>query len=177
MENKEQSTWVWNPSVHIPEEYWTETPKRKELQAEKHQALIEDQAMEECEKIKGTETFYFENEKIEPVSIDNGSCLKLKTVKTMPVIKYTPPKKVKALWLGQTEGDVEIKKFEDLRFKHVGFIPNVTRDELKERYLLAGGHTYQSKYRWSKYQEGIKGKYYIFESARDLYLWMAEGEE
>lgn len=98
-----------------------------------------------------------------------------------PIASYQKPKQVKALWLGQTEGDVEVESFDLLLKKRaVGFIPNEYNERMfilmrgKDRGISIGIniHQYTSRER----METDPGIYYIFPTARDLYLWMAEGE-
>jgi hypothetical protein len=91
---------------------------------------------------------------------------------------YRKPRLVKALWLGQDEGEFEIDTFDMLLYcDSVGVIIN------SDKYILHTGGpdrgiAIQAHWQWASRaeQEKYKCKYYIFESARDLYLWMAEGK-
>lgn len=94
---------------------------------------------------------------------------------------YAKPKQVKALWLGQTEGDVEIAKHEQLLNQAcVGFVTE-HGDKMfilmrgSDRGIIVGRNVHQ--YSTVDKCRNERGIYYIFPTARDLYLWMAEGEE
>lgn len=95
---------------------------------------------------------------------------------------YRKPKLVKALWLGQTEGDIECSTYESLlnSLKYVGVITEC--DCFKGKRMMV--KTEGVKQGWSfavntmieNEETNYAGEYYKFESARDLYRWLAEGE-
>lgn len=165
---KEQSTYVFCRPEYTGEEDYIE-PK-------KYTCCSCGARMEKADLVKHAgecdvkEQIKSANKTFRPLEIPTVRKLKVKLKK----YDYTPPKKVKALWLGQTDGDVEYK---DAYYLYID-----------NKYIGIGN----GKKRFSLYYEngqeiGIIGtnccalsdsdNYYIFETARDLYLWMAEGEE
>lgn len=138
--------------------------------------------IENCkdDQVQLSNGYYIRTEYIDSIiQEDDKSCPETVTVKN----EYTKPKKVKALWLEQTKGEVEYEDLNSLweHNKYVGFV----WDGNNKRYLLCA--TLQideliflrAGYRANPDQECTRmyGKAYIFESAKDLYRWLAEGEE
>lgn len=99
------------------------------------------------------------------------------------LVPYAQPKQVKAIWLGQTEGDVEIESFTEMvaMIDYLGFIPE---EKHGSKYMVQTDHeqigiAVNGYSQWDSCgaQGENRGIYYIFPTARDLYLWMAEGKE
>lgn len=91
---------------------------------------------------------------------------------------YATPKRVKALWLGQTEGEVSLEYFEQMHGDYIGLKAGGRRYILQTSgdsngFATRGNGTYTTKTQ----QKSLNAVYLKFNSARDLYLWMAEGEE
>lgn len=87
-------------------------------------------------------------------------------------------KKVKALWL-ELENLNQYNSFEELLTtqNYIGFVP----EGYEWRYIivisgLCRGSSVKSEGTFSSEHSSEKGTYYTFESAKELYLWMAEGE-
>lgn len=95
---------------------------------------------------------------------------------------YQKPQQVKALWLGQTEGDVEFDDFDELldsKYEYIGHIPNDgcfegLRFHIKKNGVRQG---YAIKINTITDIQGKVGDFYLFETELALLRWMAEGEE
>ena len=172
---KEQSVYVFNRPEYIGEEYYVKPAKyiccncgTRSVFSNLVQHAGECDVKEQIEDANKTSRDQYVSMGQAIEHFENECKVKLKKY------DYTPPKRVKALWLGQTDGDVEYK---DAYYLYID-----------NKYIGIGN----GKKRFSLYYEngqeiGIIGtnccalsdsdNYYIFETARDLYLWMAEGEE